>query len=139
MTAWPAANERAVSRTAPSMTEAEFACLSELIRSQIGIKMPSVKKVMLEARLQKRLRSLRIDTFRVYCERLFNSPEGGHELVHMIDAITTNKTDFFREPVHFQHLAETILPEFTAAERGSGKPFTVWSAGCSTMKEHSVF
>jgi chemotaxis protein methyltransferase CheR len=55
--------------------------------------------------------------------------------VHMIDAVTTNKTDFFREPVHFQHLAASILPEFTAAERGSNRPFAVWSAGCSTGEE----
>jgi chemotaxis protein methyltransferase CheR len=94
-----------------------------------------VKKIMLEARLQKRLRSLRIATFRDYCEHLFNSPEGGRELTHMIDTVTTNKTDFFREPAHFQHLAEAILPEFTAEERWSGKPFTVWSAGCSTGEE----
>jgi chemotaxis protein methyltransferase CheR len=128
---WPASDGKAL----PSMTEAQFTRLSELIWSQSGIKMPPVKKVMLEARLQKRLRSLKISTFRDYCEHLFNSPEGGHELVHMIDAVTTNKTDFFREPVHFQHLAETVLPEFTAEDQGKGKPFTVWSAGCSTGEE----
>ncbi len=133
--AWPAADERAVTPPAPTMTQGEFKRLSEFIRGQIGIKMPPVKKIMLEARLQKRLRSLRIGSFRGYCELLFNSPEGGHELMHMIDAVTTNKTDFFREPVHFQHLAETILPAFTAAETGSGRPFTVWSAGCSTGEE----
>ncbi len=120
---------------APSMTEAQFMSLSEFIRSHSGIKMPQVKKVMLEARLQKRLRILKIATFRDYCEHLFNSPEGGHELVHMIDAVTTNKTDFFRESVHFQHLAEAILPEFMAAKRRSGRPYTVWSAGCSTGEE----
>jgi chemotaxis protein methyltransferase CheR len=122
-------------RAVPSMTEAQFLRLSEFIRGQSGIKMPQVKKVMLEARLQKRLRSLRMATFRDYCEHLFNSPEGGSELVHMLDAVTTNKTDFFREPVHFQHLSEAILPEFSAADRGSGRPFTVWSAGCSTGEE----
>ena len=48
--------------------------------------------------------------------------EGAGELVHMIDAVTTNKTDFFREPVHFQFLTETALPEFLAeAEAGRKK------------------
>jgi chemotaxis protein methyltransferase CheR len=64
------------------------------------------------------------------------SEEGAGELVHMIDAITTNKTDFFREPVHCQYLSETALPEFLAeAQAGGRKKFLVWSAGCSSGQE----
>jgi chemotaxis protein methyltransferase CheR len=98
--------------------------------------MPPAKKTMLEARLQKRLRALGVPTFRDYCDILFKSPDGSDELVHMIDSVTTNKTDFFREPVHFSILSDTILPEF-AADRGVGAraPFTLWSAGCSSGEE----
>jgi chemotaxis protein methyltransferase CheR len=54
----------------------------------------------------------------------------------MIDAVTTNKTDFFREPVHFSFLTERILPEFIHGRgKESGKPFMVWSAGCSSGEE----
>ncbi len=101
------------------MSAGEFSRLSEFIRAQCGIKMPPAKKIMLEARLQKRLRSLGMPSFREYCDYLFRSREGEDEIVHMIDAVTTNKTDFFREPVHFQYLAETVLPDFVAAE-GAG-------------------
>lgn len=113
----------------------EFKRLGEFILSHCGIKMPPVKKIMLEARLQKRLQMLGIGSFKEYCERLFNSPDGDREIVHMIDAVTTNKTEFFREPVHFAYLTGTVLPEFMAAEGKEGKTFAVWSAGCSTGEE----
>ena len=98
--------------------------------------MPPAKKIMLEARLQKRLRTLGMTSFREYCDFLFESPEGTGELVHMIDAVTTNKTDFFREPFHFQFLVETALPEFLGDNSaGARRKFTVWSAGCSSGEE----
>lgn len=112
----------------------DFERLSEFISGHCGIKMPPAKKTLLEARLQKRLRTLRTPTFRDYCDFLFDNPEGVNELVHMIDAVTTNKTDFFREPVHFSYLTETVLPEFVR-KQGPGQRFTVWSAGCSSGEE----
>lgn len=124
------------SDTVKAMSPKEFDRLSEFIVDHCGIKMPPAKKIMLESRLQKRLRSLKMTSFREYCEFLFESPEGDSELVHMIDAVTTNKTDFFREPVHFQFLTETVLPEFLAENAISGRrKFIVWSAGCSTGEE----
>jgi len=119
------------------MTQAEFTRFSEFIIGQCGIKMPPSKKIMLEARLQKRLRALGIPTYGEYLKHVLG--EGSRdELVHMLDAVTTNKTDFFREPVHFQYLAQTVLPE-ALAERMHAKtparPFRVWSAGCSTGEE----
>ena len=91
---------------------------------------------MLEARFQKRLRALGMKTFDDYCAYLF-SPEGmEHELHHMIDTVTTNKTDFFREPSHFEFLVNTVLPEMTAPRRaGAEKKLRIWSAGCSTGEE----
>ncbi len=119
-----------------TMTSADFERLSRFIYGHCGIKMPLAKKTMLEARLQKRLRVKGIKTFREYCDMVFDSSTGPDELVHMIDAVTTNKTDFFREPVHFSFLTETVFPEYL---NGSGKqarqPFTVWSAGCSSGEE----
>jgi chemotaxis protein methyltransferase CheR len=119
-----------------AMSQKEFDRLSEFIVGHCGIKMPPAKKIILESRLQKRLRSLGIASFKEYCDYVFESEEGAAELVHMIDAVTTNKTDFFREPVHFQFLTETVLPEFLAeaADRGR-KQFHVWSAGCSSGQE----
>lgn len=126
-----------ITSAAKPMSQAEFNRFSEFIMGQCGIKMPPSKKIMLEARLQKRLRTLGIATFREYYDHVLG--EGGRdELVHMLDAVTTNKTDFFREPIHFHYLAQTILPEFIEEReqsKGSDRPFTVWSAGCSTGEE----
>lgn len=117
------------------MSDSDFLRLSEFIRRHCGIKMPPVKKIMLEARLQKRLRSLGISSFREYFDHLAGDPDGAGEIVHMIDCVTTNKTDFFREPLHFGYLSETVLPEFLRAEGAAGRPFAAWSAGCSSGEE----
>jgi len=114
----------------------EFDRLSQFISAHCGIKMPPGKKTLLESRLQKRLRTLGLASFRDYCDFLFKSPESAGELVLMIDAVTTNKTDFFREPVHFSFLTETVLPEFAQDRRpNDGQQFKVWSAGCSSGEE----
>jgi chemotaxis protein methyltransferase CheR len=117
-----------------SMTDKEFKRLSDFIHSEVGIKLPSSKKVMVEARLQKRLRTLGMPGYRQYYEFLF-SPKGlDEELVHLIDVITTNTTEFFREPRHFEVLTQDVLPAWRAAY-GPARPFRLWSAGCSTGEE----
>lgn len=113
-----------------------FHDLSEFISRELGIKMPAAKKTMLQVRLMKRLRRLKMDSFETYCRYIF-SPEGrAQELVHMLDAVTTNKTDFFRESRHFDILTQTVLPELVS-QRGAGgrRRFILWSAGCSTGAE----
>ncbi len=113
----------------------EFDRLSQFIHQQFGIKMPPAKKILLESRLQKRLRTLEIETFKSYCDYLFSSQGKSNELVHFIDKITTNKTDFFREPEHFDYLINQILPELTSSWGESKQNLSVWSAGCSTGEE----
>lgn len=133
----PSMNEHTFSTWAKPMTQAEFSRFSEFIIGQCGIKMPPSKKIMLEARLQKRLRALGIPTYGEYLKHVLG--DGARdELVHMLDAVTTNKTDFFREPVHFQYLEQTVLPEALderTRRKAAGRPLNVWSAGCSTGEE----
>lgn len=116
-----------------SMSDKEFHALAEFIHTECGIKLPPAKKTMLEARLQKRLRILGLDSYKAYSEHLFSPGGAESELIHLIDAVTTNTTDFFREPRHFEYLDDTVLPEWRA--RRSGPEFRVWSAGCSTGME----
>src|SRR6185436_15677923 len=116
------------------MTIIEFNKLSAFILNNYGIKLPVVKKTMLDGRLQKRLRALNIISFKDYCDYLFSKEGQQMEVPHMIDVVTTSKTDFFREAVHFDFLSNTILPKYLKDDISS-KPFKIWSAGCSTGEE----
>jgi len=119
-----------------SLTDNEFRKVGEFIQESVGIKMPPEKKVMLEGRLRKRLKCLGIGSFSKYFEYLFSKKGMEDELIHMIDVITTNKTDFFREPTHFDFLIQNVLPDLiTAHGSGIGENLMVWSAGCSTGEE----
>ncbi len=115
------------------LTSKDFRRLSTFIQDGYGIKMPDTKITMLQSRLQKRLRLLGMNSFSDYCDMIFSSEQGKNELVHMIDAVTTNKTDFFREPAHYQYLTNTALPDLIT--RKENRNINVWSAGCSTGEE----
>ncbi|EKO37912.1 MAG: methylase of chemotaxis methyl-accepting protein [Solidesulfovibrio magneticus str. Maddingley MBC34] len=117
-----------------SMSDKEFKRLSDFIHTEVGIKLPLSKKVMVEARLQKRLRLLGKNGYRDYFEFLFSAEGLDEELVHLIDVITTNTTEFFREPRHFEIMTEQTLPMWRS-QHGTGRPFRLWSAGCSTGEE----
>jgi chemotaxis protein methyltransferase CheR len=120
----------------PDMSEREFRRFSELIYEQCGIKLAPVKKTMLSARLLKRLRALGVKSYRQYYDYVCG-PEGfSEELIHMIDAVTTNKTEFFREPTHFDFLLEQALPTlFPPKQTVAHENLFVWSAGCSSGEE----
>lgn len=119
-----------------SLSDKQFQTLSSFIEGELGIKMPPTKKIMLESRLQKRVRALRLPAFKEYLEFVFSEEGKQSELLHMIDAVTTNKTDFFREADHFEYLLHTLLPERSRnASWGIGSPLKLWSAGCSTGEE----
>jgi len=115
------------------MTTSDFNRLSDFIYNEFGIKLSLVKKTMLESRLQKRLVALQMTSFKEYCDYLFSQQGLREEVVYMIDPVTTNKTDFFREAAHFDFLQSYILPEFAC--NFPGKHLKVWSAGCSSGEE----
>jgi chemotaxis protein methyltransferase CheR len=113
-----------------------FLELGRFIQGNYGIKMPDSKKLMVEARLRRRMRIIGCHSFDQYLDYVF-SPDGKmNELVHMIDSITTNKTDFFREPIHFDILNTRILPKITTSSMFAQTPVLhVWSSACSTGEE----
>jgi chemotaxis protein methyltransferase CheR len=116
------------------MTNGEFHKLSNFITEHAGIKLPEVKKVMLQSRLQKRLRHLNMNSFKQYIDFIFSEDGIQNELIHMLDVVSTNKTDFFREPVHFEFLEKKFLPEYVE-QFTLNRPVNVWSAGCSSGEE----
>ena len=112
----------------------DFSRLREFIYTQCGINITDVKRTMLEARLQKRLKMLGLPSFSTYCDYLFSREGMEEELIQMIDVVTTNKTDFFREPAHFEYLSQKAVPELLRKD-GQRRVVSVWSAGCSSGEE----
>ena len=100
------------------MTKEDFNRLSAFITSNYGIKMPENKIVMLKSRLQKRLKQLNIKSFSAYIDYAFKKGNE-HEIINMIDLVSTNKTDFFREPAHFTFLSEEILPNIVSKSKST--------------------
>ncbi|MGA2336377.1 MAG: protein-glutamate O-methyltransferase CheR [Terriglobales bacterium] len=112
----------------------DFGRLRSLIYAQSGISLNAEKKTMLEPRIKRRLRNLNLNSFGDYCDYLFGPHGEKEELVHLLDVVSTNKTDFFREPEHFEFLVEKAIPDLVARNE-SGRPLLIWSAGCSTGEE----
>jgi chemotaxis protein methyltransferase CheR len=111
----------------------DYARLCELIYAQAGIHLGTEKMTMLEVRIKRRLKILDLHSYSEYCDYLFGREGLRQEIVHLIDVVTTNKTDFFRESGHFDFLVEKALPELAAST--CGRQFLIWSAGCSTGEE----
>lgn len=108
---------------------------TKLVYDTAGIHLGDAKRELVRSRLLKRLRKLSIGTFEHYYEYVCKDSTG-KELAHMIDAISTNKTDFFRENQHFQFLAETVLPALADKIKCSQNGrIRIWSAGCSSGEE----
>jgi chemotaxis protein methyltransferase CheR len=114
----------------------DFCRLGELIHNVSGIKVSDPKKTMIESRLQRRLKKLGMQSIQEYLNYLFSQDGMQDELINMIDEVTTNKTDFFREPGHFDFLTKHALPEMIEAHSEEiHKRLTIWSAGCSSGEE----
>ncbi|MBR6250878.1 MAG: protein-glutamate O-methyltransferase CheR [Bacteroidales bacterium] len=115
------------------LSEADFKIFSNYIYSEFGIKMPEVKRVMLQGRLLKRIRQLKMSSYTEYKEYFFSKEGQQKELYNFLSVVTTNKTDFFREPVHFDFLTNTLLPELVNEQKKS--MVKIWSAACSSGEE----
>jgi len=107
----------------------EFERFRTLIYAESGISLSDQKKSLLASRLSKRLRDLGLATFSDYYDHVMEDGSR-EEFTRMLDLISTNKTDFFREPKHFEFLRERIIPELEDAKR-----IRIWSSACSTGEE----
>ena len=114
-----------------TLANGEFNEIRTLVKTLSGIHIRDEKKELVKARLSKRLRKLEMTGFREYLNYLRHDKDGG-EVFAMLDAITTNQTQFFRETSMWRYLAKTVLPR--VAETRSGR-LRIWSAGCSSGEE----
>jgi chemotaxis protein methyltransferase CheR len=117
----------------PELTDSDFFRFCQLVHQHAGIHLTSQKKELVRARLMKILRQRGLQSFREYYEQLMRDSSGA-ELMGFLDALSTNQTSFWREPKHFEYLAEEILSAWPAERRSPFKR-NLWSAGCSTGEE----
>ena len=113
-----------------TLSRDDFRRISQMIYADAGIHLTEGKAALVYARLAKRLRALRMEAFRDYCD-LVSGPEGKTERQEMLTALTTNVTRFFREPHHFDHLRTKVL----SGEAKKNTRLRLWSAACSTGQE----
>ncbi len=107
-----------------------FVAFKEIVYREASIKLSEQKKALLQARLSKRLRALGLETYQDYHRYLMENY--ATESIEFINAITTNKTEFFRERRHFDYMKEYCLPEFESLGKNE---LRIWSAACSTGEE----
>ncbi|MDR3706835.1 MAG: protein-glutamate O-methyltransferase [Capsulimonadaceae bacterium] len=115
----------------------EFERFRALAYQAAGINLTEAKKQLVQSRLFKRLRHYGLSSFQEYLRLVDSEGENGNEMRYLINSLTTNKTDFFREPHHFRYISQTILPDMIdqAAHGRRARRIRVWHAGCSTGQE----
>lgn len=115
------------------LTVEDFGRIAAMLHGDAGIALPESKATLVYSRLAKRLRALGLESFRQYCA-LISSAAGLDERQRMLTALTTNVTRFFREPHHFEHLMQQVLPPLLD-EAARGARIRLWSAACSSGEE----
>ncbi len=112
----------------PELDQIEFDRIRKFVHRMCGINLSLGKEELVKARLIKRLGTLKMTNFEQYLECL-ERDKSGEEIILMIDALTTNKTSFFREPEHFEFLRREVV------RAKHMQRLRLWSAGCSSGEE----
>ncbi len=114
-------------------SDGDFRMIADLANARYGLYLQSSKKALVYSRLARRLRALNLPSFAAYCD-LLNRPDGDEEQAHLLSALTTNVTHFFREQHHFDFLRTELLPDLVARAK-SGGAVRLWSSACSAGQE----
>ena len=116
----------------PTQTDeaSDYDFIINLIYERSRIRLHDGKQQLIRARLGKRMRHHGFETLGQYCAYLRRTGDED-EITHMVDALSTNYTQFLREKDHFDFLVGTALPKLV----GNRKKFNIWSAPCATGEE----
>lgn len=106
-----------------------FDAIKHLLYKICGIDLKPGKEALVHSRLTGRLRTLEMDDFDTYLDYV-KSDTSRRELTMLVDAMTTNKTHFFREEAHFDYLCRDLLPQWKTQQH-----LRIWCAGCSSGEE----
>lgn len=115
------------------LSPAHLRGIARILQDEAGIALGEESERLIVSRLSKRLRGLGFDGFDAYLA-LVSGAAGAAERRHMVNALTTNTTRFFREAGHFDILAAQVIPRLARKARTGGR-VRLWSAACSTGEE----
>lgn len=105
----------------------DFEAIRKRLYASSGINLSDSKQQLVYSRIARRLRAVGVRTFSDYLNYLNKNKAEEEEFVN---ALTTNLTSFFREPHHFE-----ILAEFLKEKSRDGRLIRLWCAAASTGEE----
>ena len=120
--------------TVPEPTEDEFNLFRKLVEKELGFEWGDDKKYLLYSRVQRRLQKNKLQTFQNYYD-FIDREENKSERQYLYNAVTTTKSEFYREKKHFDFLRKIIFPELKKQTSGRQQKLRFWSAGCSSGQE----
>lgn len=112
-------------------TDDDFRIIADFAKSRFGLDLQTSKKPLVYSRLAKRLRALGLNDFSQYCSNLLDEANAT-EISHLLSALTTNVTHFFREKHHFDYLADVVTPQIFEKAK-SGESIRLWSAASRSL------
>lgn len=110
------------------LSERSFNVVADVFHRVSGIRLVPAKRQLVIGRLQKLATEKGLTSLDDYVEKVIKGGDE-RELVRVVDRLTTNETYFFREPAHFEFMAELL------SRRRPGQEFRVWSAASSSGEE----
>ena len=116
--------------TTREMSARFFDKIRQIVYEKSGIALNESKDSLVKARIAKRMKTIGIDSYEEYLVRITNDSTG-MEVQHLLDAISTNTTSFYREAEHFQWLRKIVKEWMDAGQR----KLRIWSAACSSGEE----
>lgn len=116
-----------------TFSDGDFQKISTFAKARFGLDLQPSKKPLVYSRVSKRLRALKLDCFSEYCA-LLQSDQLDQEVNHLLSALTTNVTQFFREKHHFEYLIDKVAPQLIQRAQ-SGETVRIWSAARSAGQE----
>lgn len=115
-----------------TLSRKAFESITNLFHDVSGIRLGENKHALVTGRLQRLAAEAGESDLDAYVERLVRGHAPAAEMTRVIDRLTTNETYFFREPQHFNDLADRLQAH---ARSGGRREFTVWSAASSSGEE----
>ncbi len=86
----------------------------------------------LQRRISSRMRNVGANDNAQYLDYLAKHPE---EFKQLMDALTINVTNFFRDPDVFGFIERNVLPDILKKAQEEDRAVKIWSAGCSSGAE----